>query len=73
MDVSTMYGQHSTPSYNPSDTNYYNYSSNSSDHSMAPHHQYAGGNVGGYAGGAGYHGGGPYEDATYLYGKSKRI
>ncbi|CAG9765320.1 unnamed protein product [Ceutorhynchus assimilis] len=73
MDVSSMYGQHSTPSYNPSDANYYNnYGTNSSsDHSMTPHHQYASNSAAAYSGGAAYHAGtAPYEDATFLYGVS---
>ncbi|XP_050295959.1 homeobox protein Hox-A1-like [Anthonomus grandis grandis] len=69
MDVTSMYGQSSAPSYNSSDTNYYNnYGNSSSDHSMAPHHQYSGGPVGGYPGAVGYHGGSLYDEATYLYG-----
>lgn len=72
MDVGGMYGQHSTPSYNPSESNYYNYGNNAGDlssHSLS-HHQYTGGGGGasGYAGGAGYHAGSPYEDGPYLYG-----
>ncbi|XP_066150345.1 homeobox protein Hox-B1a isoform X1 [Euwallacea fornicatus] len=70
MDVSSMYGQHSAPSYNSADTNYYNYNNSSSDHTMAPHHQYGGAPTGGYVGGATYHGGGTFEDSTYLYGVS---
>ncbi|KAL1506528.1 hypothetical protein ABEB36_005872 [Hypothenemus hampei] len=73
MDVS-MYGQHSTTSYNTADTNYYNYSNSASDHSVTTHHhhQYATAAGGFVSGTATYHGGSPYEDssATFLYGVS---
>lgn len=62
-----MYGQHSTPSYNTADTNFYNYNG-ASEHSVPPHHQYPGAATGGYVAGTTYHSG-SYEESSYLYGK----
>lgn len=70
MDVS-MYGQHSTPSYNTADTNFYNYNG-ASEHSVPPHHQYPGATTGGYVAGAAYHSG-SYEESSYLYGEFNYI
>ncbi|XP_060524012.1 homeobox protein Hox-A1 [Cylas formicarius] len=62
MDVS-MYGhhnQHNAPSYNSTDSNYYNYSGGDlSNHGVGSHHQYTGSYPTNY-----HH----YEEASYLYG-----